>query len=177
MVAGKLVPGKNGPRKTQKQKIVGWASSIVVCPECWDVIDLWKPKTQQQTQNSETNPKLGNKKLWGECRASWCVCVKCSDVINLWNPKTWQQTFLNSFSIQQFGAYVGSWGERQTSFCVCGVIKMKKSLKFPSILFTENNFWRTFFCGPIFRGPFFRRPFFHVPNKYIASIPRFTPVL
>ena len=33
-----------------------------VCVECWDVINLWKPKTRQQTQNSETNPKDGNKK-------------------------------------------------------------------------------------------------------------------
>ena len=38
--------------KTQKQKIVGWALSIVVCVcvEC-----------SKQTQNSTTNPKLGNK--------------------------------------------------------------------------------------------------------------------
>ena len=99
MVPGKVVPGKmvlgkddaqkigprrNGPRKigpreTHKRKIVGWASSIVVCVcvcvECWDVINLSKPKTWQQTQNSVTNPKLGNKKSWGERRASWCVSV------------------------------------------------------------------------------------------------------
>ena len=40
---------------------------------------------------------------------------------------------------------------------------MKKSFKFPSILLTENNFWRTFFRGPIFRGQFFRGPFFRGP--------------
>ena len=36
--------------KTRKQKIVVWASSIVasVCVECWDVVNLWKPKTRQQ---------------------------------------------------------------------------------------------------------------------------------
>ena len=40
-----------------------------VCVECSDVTNLWKPKTRQQTQNSETNPKLGEKKSWGERRA------------------------------------------------------------------------------------------------------------
>ena len=40
---------------------------------------------------------------------------------------------------------------------------MKKSLKFPSILLTEDNFWRKFFQGQIFRGPFFRGPFFRGP--------------
>ena len=134
MVLGKMVREKNGlrkngprkigPRETQKRKIVGWASSIVVCVcvECWDVINLWKPKTRQQTQSSETNPKHGNKKSWSERRASWCVCVECSDVINLWKPKIRQQIFLDSYSVIQFGAYVGSWRKRQTSFCVCNEI-------------------------------------------------------
>ena len=45
-----------------------------VCVECSDVINLWKPKTRQQTQNSKTISKLGNKKSWGERRASWRVC-------------------------------------------------------------------------------------------------------
>ena len=62
-----------------------------MCVECWDVINLLKPKTRQQTQNSETNPKHGNKKSSGERRASWCVCVRaracvcveCSDMLNL----------------------------------------------------------------------------------------------
>ena len=35
MVLGKMAPGKNGLRETQKRKIVGWASSIVVC--VWNV--------------------------------------------------------------------------------------------------------------------------------------------
>ena len=83
-------PRKIGPRKTHKRKIVGWASSIVVC--VWNVINLWKPKTWQQSQNSETYPQHGNKKSCGERRASWCMCVECSDVINLWKPKTRQQT-------------------------------------------------------------------------------------
>ena len=151
-----------------------------------------------KTQNSTTNPKLGNKKSWSECRASWCVCgifgcdqsmktqnsttntklgnkaktgrknrgvsvkhrgvcvcVECSDVINLWKPKTRQQIFLDSFSVLQFDTYVGSWRERQIFFvCVVESIeKMKKSFKFPSILLTENNFWRKFFRGPFFRVP------------------------
>ena len=79
MVPGKNGPQKNGPRKigpreTQKRKIVGWASSIVV--SVWNV-DMWSiyenPKLDK-TQNSEANQKHGNKKSWGECRASWCVC-------------------------------------------------------------------------------------------------------
>ena len=32
------------------------------------------------------------------------MCVECRDVINLWKPKTRQQTFLDSFSVLQFGA-------------------------------------------------------------------------
>ena len=115
-------PQKIGPRETQKQKIVGWASIIVVC--VWNV-GMWsiyvnpkldnKPKTRKQTQNSETK----NRRVSAEHRG---MCVECSDVINLWNPKTRQQTFLASFSAIQFGAYVGSWGKYQTSFCVCTAI-------------------------------------------------------
>ena len=41
--------------------------------ECWDVINLRKLTNRQQTQNSETNPEIGNKKSWGERQASWCV--------------------------------------------------------------------------------------------------------
>ena len=157
MVLGKMVPEKNGPRKigprqTQKRKIVGWASSIVVCVcvECWDVINLRKPKTLQQTQNTETK----NRGVRVEHRG---VYVECSDVINLWKPKTRQQIFPESFSVLQFGTYVGSWRKRQTSFCVCSGISWWKWKSFiiPSILLTENNFGRTFFRGPIFRGPFF----------------------
>ena len=76
----KIGPQKNDPRETQKRKIVGWASSIVmcvyVCVEYWDVINLWKPKTRQQTQNSETKNR-------GESVEHRGVCVKCSDVVNL----------------------------------------------------------------------------------------------
>ena len=132
MVLGKMVPEKNGsrkngprkigPRETQKQKIVGWVSSIVV--SVWNV-RMWsiyenpkldnKHKTRKQTQNSETK----NRRVSVEDRG---VCVECSDVINLWKPKTWQQIFLDSFSVLQFGAYVGSWRKRQTSCCVCSGI-------------------------------------------------------
>ena len=105
--------------KTRKQKIVGWASSIVVC--VWNV-GMWsiyenpkvdkKPKTRKQTQNTETK----NRGVSVEHRG---VCVECSDVINLWKPKTRQQIFLDSFSVLQFGTYVGSWRKRLTSVCVC----------------------------------------------------------
>ena len=108
--------------KTRKQNIVGWASSIVV-----SVSNVWmwliyenpkldnKPTTRQQTQNTETK----NRGVSVEHRG---VCVECSDVINLWKPKTRQQIFLNSFSVLHFGAYVGSWRKRQTSFSVCSGI-------------------------------------------------------
>ena len=152
MVPGKMVPGKNGPRKhgprkigprkngprkigpwkngprkiglreTEKQKIVGLASGIVVC--VWNV-GMWsiyknpeldnKPKTRKQTQNTETKNRRVSVKHRG-------VCVECSDVINLWKPKTRQQIFLDFFSVLQFSAYVGSWRKRQTSFCVCNGI-------------------------------------------------------
>ena len=124
MVLEKLVPGKNGPRETQKRKIVGWASSIVVCVCVWNV-DMWsiyenpkldnKHKTRKQTQNTET-------KNCGVSVEHRGVCVECSDVINLWKPKTRQQIFLDSFSVLQFDAYVGWWRKRQTSFCVCSGI-------------------------------------------------------
>ena len=169
MVPGKLVPEKleKSPESSKNRKIVGWESSIVAC---WDVINLWKPKTRQQTQKSEINPKHGNKpktrkqkivgwassivvcvwnvrmwsiyenpkldnkhktrkqKSWGERRASWCVYVEYSDVINLWKPKTRQEIFLDSFSVLQFGAYVGSWRNRQTSF-LCVVESINKNEK------------------------------------------------
>ena len=87
---GKTVPEKNGPRKngprkngprkigppeTQKRKIVGWASTIVVCVcGMFGCDQSMETQHSTQTQNSEINPKLGNKKWWGERRASWRVC-------------------------------------------------------------------------------------------------------
>ena len=60
----KIGPRKNGPRKngppkidpreTQKQKIVGWALSIVVCVCVWNV-RMW---------SIYENPKLDNKSSW-----------------------------------------------------------------------------------------------------------------
>ena len=107
--------------ETRKQKIVGWASSIVVC--VWNV-RMWsiyenpkldnKHKTRKQSQN------------WKQKIVAWAlsimVCVECSDVIHLWKPKTRQQIFLDSFSALKFGTYVGSWRKRQTFFCVCSGI-------------------------------------------------------
>ena len=79
----------------------------------WSIYEI--PKTRQQTQNSETK----NRGVSVEHRG---VCVECSDVINVWKPKTRQQIFLDSFSVLQFSAYVGSWRKRQTFFCVCSRI-------------------------------------------------------
>ena len=70
----KISPRKNGPRKTQNRKIVGWASSIVVC--VWNV-GMW---------SIYENPKLGNKPKTRKrevvglassivARARVCVCV------------------------------------------------------------------------------------------------------
>ena len=69
MVPEKMVPEKNGPRKNglrekwfpenwspgnleTKNRGVG-VEHRVVYVECWNVINLWKPKAWQQTQNSE----------------------------------------------------------------------------------------------------------------------------
>ena len=49
MVPGKMVPDKNGPDKNGLR-------------------EKWSP------ENWQTNLKFGNKKSWGERRASWCVC-------------------------------------------------------------------------------------------------------
>ena len=171
---GKIVPKKNGPRETQKRKIVGWASSIVVC--------VWNNRMWLIYEN----PKLDNKH---KTRKQKIVrCVECSDVINLWKPKTRQQIFLDSFSVLQFGAYVGSWRERQTPFCVCSGInwwKWKSRLNFLAFFwrrtvfkgdssgdhfsgdqFSGDHFSGDQFPGTIFPGdhfsrvPFFRRPIF-----------------
>ena len=132
MVPGKMVPGKllSGKLGTEKS----WGV------ECWNVINLWKPKIRQETQNSwcvcgifrcdqsmktqnsETNPKLGNKKNRGVSVEHRGVCVECANVINLWKPKSRQQIFLDSFSVLQFGTNVGSCRKRQTCFCVCSEI-------------------------------------------------------
>ena len=139
MNPGKMVP-KNGPRekwspenyspenwspqnaKTKNRRVSVEHRGVCVC--VWNV-GMWsiyvnpkldnKHKTRNQTQNSETK----NRGVSVEHRG---MCVECSDVINLWNPKTRQQTFLDSFSVLQFGAFVGSWGKRQTCFCVCSAI-------------------------------------------------------
>ena len=91
----KIVPRKNSPRKNSPRKNgprekwspENWSPGNSetknrgvgvkhrgVCVVCWVVIDIWQPKTRQQTQNSETNPKHENKKSWGDRRASWCLC-------------------------------------------------------------------------------------------------------
>ena len=96
MVPRKMVPEKRGPRKNGPQE--KWSPEYWcpekwspgnsetknrrvgvehrgVCVECWDVINLWKPKTRnkhkprKQTQNSETK----NRGVSVEHR-SVCVC-------------------------------------------------------------------------------------------------------
>ena len=81
-----------------------------VCVEFSNVINLWKPKTRKR------------KVLMWASSIVVCVCV-CGmpNVINLWKLKTWQQTFRTP-SVFYSLVHVGSWGERQTSFCVCSGI-------------------------------------------------------
>ena len=110
MVSGKLVPG-NSETKNRGLDV----EHRRVCMECWDVINLWKPKTRKRTQNTETKNRGVSVEHHG-------VFVECSDVINLWKPKTRQKIFLDSFSVLQFGVYVGSWRKRQTFFCMCSGI-------------------------------------------------------
>ena len=119
-------PGKMVPEKLRNEKSWGGhRASWCVCGML-GCDQSMKTQNSTQTQNSETNPKLGNKKSWGERASSIvvcvCVCVECSDVINLWKLKTRQPIFLDSFSVLQFVANVGSWRKRQTYFCVCSGI-------------------------------------------------------
>ena len=114
--------------ETRKQKIVGWVSSIVVCVwnvRMWSIYENPKLDNKHKTRKQSQNRKQTS---WGERWTSWCVCTECSDVINLWKPKTRQQIFLDSFSVPQFGTYVGSWRERQTFF-VCVVESIDKNGK------------------------------------------------
>ena len=112
-------------------------------------------------ENSETKNHGVSVEHRGVCMYV-CMCVwnvwMCSiyENLKLDNKPPW--TPLVFYSL----VHVGPWGDSQTSLCVCVYwnqsIKIKKSLKFPSILLTENNFWRTFFRRSIFRGSFFRVP-------------------
>ena len=59
----KIGPQKNGPGKIRNKKSCGKRrASWCVCVEFWDVIKLWKVKTRQQTQNSETKIREVNVK-------------------------------------------------------------------------------------------------------------------
>ena len=92
MVPGKMVPEINGsrkigPRETQKQKIVRWASSIVMCVESWN-IRMWsiyenpkldnKHKTRKQARKSETKNRGMSVEHRGLC-VCVCVCVCVCD--------------------------------------------------------------------------------------------------
>ena len=56
MVPGKLVPAKMNPEKMVPRKLdpgklrneKSWGVHRGMCVECWDVINLCKPKTRQQ---------------------------------------------------------------------------------------------------------------------------------
>ena len=79
LVSGKMV------RKTQKQKIVGWASSIVVCV-CVCVCGMLGCDESTKTQNSTTNPTLGNEpKTQKQKIVRWAS----SFVVCVWNVRMW----------------------------------------------------------------------------------------
>ena len=113
MVSGKMAPDKNGPRETQKRKIVGWASSIVVC-----MCGMLGCDQSMKTQDSETNLKHGNKKSWGERRASWCVCgmFGCDQ-----SMKTQNSTTNTKLGNKAKTGNKKSWGKRWASWCVWNV--------------------------------------------------------
>ena len=161
MVPGKLVPGKLRNEKSWGERRVSW------CVWVWNV-QMWsiyenpkldnKHKTRKQTQNSETK----NRGVSVEHRG---VCVECSDVINLWKPKIRQQIFLDSFSVLQFGTYVGSWRKRQCInflfqnfwFLICFGKNTYCRKKFTrSILCSFGSSTATYFFFPIFRILIFR---------------------
>ena len=54
--------GKWSPKKWSPENWSPGNSETKNFVECWVVINLWKPKTRQQTQKSETNSKHGNRK-------------------------------------------------------------------------------------------------------------------
>ena len=67
-----MVPGKTVPTKTVSEN--SESKNCGVSVEHRGVCGMLGCDQSMKTRNSTTNPKLGNKKSWGERRASWCVC-------------------------------------------------------------------------------------------------------
>ena len=91
LVSGKMFPENWSPGNSETKDRGASVEHRGVYVECWNVINLRKSETRQQTENSETNPKLGDKKSRGERRASWCVCGMFECVINLIITMTYLQ--------------------------------------------------------------------------------------
>ena len=104
-----------------------------------------------------------------------CVCV-CVWNVGMWsiyeNPKLDNKPFCILLVFYSL-VHVGSWGEFQTSFCVCsGIDKNKKNRSnfsgdhssgnhFSGDHFSGDHFSGDHFSGDFFsRGPFFQGPFF-----------------
>ena len=101
-----------------------------------------------KTQNSTINPELGNKMSWGERWASWCVCVQYWNVIDLWKPKTGQQTFLDSFSVLQFGACrIVRWTSNIFLCVYSGINRVELKGYFSGDHFSGDYFSEVFFQG------------------------------
>ena len=88
-------PLKKSPRKNREVSV----EHRGVCVCVWNV----GMRSIYENPRIEIEPKT-RKKNSGVSVEHRGVCVKCWDVINLWKPKTRQQTFLDSFSVLQFGA-------------------------------------------------------------------------
>ena len=78
MILGKILPGKLVPETHRNKKSWGGRRARGVCVENWDVTNLWKHKTRQRTQNSETENRGASVEHRGVC-----VCVR------VWNARMW----------------------------------------------------------------------------------------
>ena len=113
-----------------------------VCMEFSNMINLWKPKTRQQTRNSETkNPGVSDE------HRGVCEMFGCDQSMKMFGC---DQSPLVFYSF----VHVGSWSERQTYFFVCSGInrwKLKSRLNFLA------SFWRRTIFEGYFSGDHFSR--------------------
>ena len=155
---GKMVPEKWSPEKWFPRKMVPEN-----CPrEKWSP-ENWSPEKWSPENWSPGNSETKNRGVGVEHRG---VCVKCLDAINLWKPKTRQQIFLDSFSVLQFGTYLGSCRKRQTFFWVCSGTNFQKWK-------TRLNFLAFFWRRTIFEGNFSGDQFFedHFSGDHFSAYP------
>ena len=117
-----------------KEFVIGWLHNINVKMLFYQIKILQQLCTctlrigdrSMTTQYSTTNPKLGNKKSWGERRASWCMCgmLGCDQ-----SMKTQNLTTNPKLGNKPKSRKKKSWGERQASWCVWGMLGCDQSMK------------------------------------------------